>query len=133
LVVGGDRRPSGGSGRYSVDAVIVAVNAPRRIAERFGAASAGWPSAQIDVTYLAGGETRQAKVALQETASAAAGAPPRNAPLPTAPTPLDDRATPPATDHAASSAADRAEIDSLKHRVQELEQRIDQLERAAKK
>jgi membrane-associated protease RseP (regulator of RpoE activity) len=118
-----------------LDAVIVAVNgAPVESPnDLLRLVSQAGPGTQIDVTYLAGGETRQAKVALQETASAAASAPPRNAPLPTAPAPLDDRATPPATDHAASSAADRAEIDSLKHRVQELEQRIDQLERAAKK
>lgn len=118
-----------------LDAVVVAVNGapvetPNDLLRLVSQAGQG---AQIDVTYLAGGETRQAKVVLQETANAAASAPPRNAPLPAAPAPLDDRATPPATDRAASSAADRAEIDALQHRVQELEQRIDQLERAAKK
>jgi membrane-associated protease RseP (regulator of RpoE activity) len=118
-----------------LDAVILAVNgAPIESPnDLLRLVSQAGPGAQIEVTYLAGGETRQAKVALQETASAAANAPPRNAPLPTAPAPLDDRATAPATDRADSSAADRAEIDALKHRVQDLEQRIDQLERAAKK
>jgi membrane-associated protease RseP (regulator of RpoE activity) len=118
-----------------LDAVIVAVNgasveSPNDLLRLVSQAG---PGTQIDVAYLAGGETRQTKVALQETAGAAGSAPPRNAPLPIAPAPLDDRAAPPAADHAASSTADRAEIDSLKHRVQDLEQRLDQLERAAKK
>jgi membrane-associated protease RseP (regulator of RpoE activity) len=118
-----------------LDAVIVAVNgapveSPNDLLRLISQAG---PGAQIEVSYIAGGEGRQAKVTLQETAAAGATPAPRTAQLPPAPTPSDDRVAPPAGEQPASSAADRAEIDALKHRVQELEQRIDQLEKASKK
>jgi PDZ domain len=118
-----------------LDAVIVAINgtaveAPNDLLRLVSQAG---PGAQVDVSFIAGGEGRQAKVTLQEAATAGSTPPPRTTTqLPVAPAPLDDRAPPP-TARPDSSAADRAEIDALKHRVQELEQRIDQLEKAAKK
>ncbi len=118
-----------------LDAVIVAVNgAPvESPTDLLRLVSQAGPGAQIDVSYIAGGEGRQAKVTLQEAAGAGpAPAARTTTQLPVAPTPLDDRAPPPAA-QPDSSAADRAEIDALKHRVQDLEQRIDQLEKAAKK
>jgi membrane-associated protease RseP (regulator of RpoE activity) len=119
-----------------LDSVIVAVNgAPVETPnDLLRLVSQAGPGAQIDVSYIAGGEGRQAKVTLQEAATAGSTAPPRTTTqLPVAPTPLDDRAPTPRVASDAANPADRAEIDALKHRVQELEQRIDQLEKAAKK
>ena len=104
-------------------------NHPRACRALITQAGAG---SQIEVTYLAGGETRQAKVALQDAPGAAATTPPRNTPLPIAPHRTTIAPGPPLVDRAAPGGADREEIESLKHRVQELEQRIAQLEQAAK-
>jgi membrane-associated protease RseP (regulator of RpoE activity) len=117
-----------------LDAVIVAVNGTpvESPTDLLRLVSQAGPGGQIDVSFIAGGEGRQAKVTLQEATAAGATPAPRTAQLPPAPAPIDDRALP-AAEQPASSSADRAEIDALKHRVQDLEQRLDQLEKAAKK
>jgi serine protease Do len=109
-----------------LDSVIVAVNgapveSPLDLARLISQAGV---HAQVEIAYIVDGETRRAKVVLDEARSAAT-VPPLGAPLPAAPAPMSDGPAP--------SASDKTEIDVLQHRVQELERRVQELEQAAKK
>jgi membrane-associated protease RseP (regulator of RpoE activity) len=111
-----------------LDAVIIAVNgtpveSPLDLARLVSRAGG---HAEIDITYVAEGATRQAKVALDEMAG---GSVARSiAPLPLAPAAQPDNIA-----ATAAPADDRSEVEALKRRVQELEQRVRDLEQAGKK
>jgi membrane-associated protease RseP (regulator of RpoE activity) len=113
-----------------LDAVIVAVNGTpvespldlARLVARAGSHS------EIEISYVADGATRQTKVALDDAPAGRVAPGPvvrSNAPLPLAPAAQPDNITAPADD--------RGEVEALKRRVQELEQRVRDLEAAAKK
>jgi membrane-associated protease RseP (regulator of RpoE activity) len=108
-----------------LDAVIVAVNgtpveSPLDLARLVARAGS---HAEVEVSYIADGATRQAKVALDEAPAGPTARP--NAPLPLAP--------PPQPDNVAAPTDDRVEMETLKRRLQELEQRVRELEQAGKK
>jgi membrane-associated protease RseP (regulator of RpoE activity) len=109
-----------------LDSVIVAVNgapveSPLDLARLISQAGA---HAQVEIAYIFDGETRRARVVLEEPRSAAP-VPPLGGPLPAAPAPMPDGPAP--------SNTDKTDLDTLQHRVQELEERVRQLEQAAKK
>ena len=111
-----------------LDAVIIAVNgtaveSPLDLARLVSRAGG---RAEIEITYVVEGATRQVQVALDEPPGGPVGR--SNAPLPLAPAPQPDNITAPA---APSDA--RAEVEALKRRVQELEQRVRDLEQAGMK
>lgn len=111
-----------------LDAVIVAVNgtsveSPLDLARLVSRAGS---RAEIEITYVAEGATRQAKIALDEAPGGPVGR--SNAPLPLAPAAQPDNIAAP-----TAPSDDRAEVEALKRRVQELEQRVRDLEQVGKK
>ncbi|HEV2971366.1 MAG TPA: PDZ domain-containing protein [Pirellulales bacterium] len=109
-----------------IDSVIVAVNgapveSPLDLARLISQAAIRAP---VEISYIFDGESRRAKVVLDEARNSGP-VPPLGAPLPAAPAPLPDNPAP--------ANSDRSDFDALQHRVQELEERVRQLEQAAKK
>lgn len=96
------------------------------------------PQAEVEIVYLANGETQRAKVTLDEPSGSAPspGTPstPRVAtPAPLTPPPPADVSEPPTKLATPQPSNDHGEMEALKRRVQELEQRVRELEQAAKK
>jgi membrane-associated protease RseP (regulator of RpoE activity) len=90
------------------------------------------PRAEVEIVFIANGETQRSKVSLDEPPGAATS-PRVTVPAPLVPPPPSEISQPPNKVTAPQPAQDRSEIETLKRRVQELEQRVRDLEQSAKK